>query len=168
MTGRDVLQVLSDGKAHLTREIADKLEVSSTSISSMCSCLKKHGAITSVEGVHRILELGRDVLSGKKELCKGKAGKSKSGLRHRAWKAMHILTLFDVSSLLEVVGTGKEKGGEENLRNYLNALYKAGMLIQNRSGKYLLKESAKGSNAPSYNRAEKTVTDRNRGMVFHV
>lgn len=168
MTSRDVLHILSDGKAHLTRELADKLDVSSTSISSICFCLKKHGAIKSVEGVHSIMDLGRDVLSGKKELCKGKAGKSNSGLRHRAWKAMHMLTFFDASSLLEVVGTGEEKMGKQNLRNYLTALYKSGILAQNRSGKYLLKESARGSKAPSYNREQKTVTDRNTGEVFHV
>lgn len=167
-TGRDVLHILSDNKAHLTRELADKLGVNREDMTKMCRCLRNRGMIVSIEGIHSITAVGRDILSGKQDPCKGKAYKSKSGLRHRAWKAMHMLTFFDASSLLEVVGTGEEKDGEENLRNYLNALYKAGMLIQNRSGKYLLKESAKGSNAPSYNRAEKTVTDRNRGMVFHV
>lgn len=168
MTSRDVLEVLADGKAHLTREIADKLKSPRESVAKLCRCLKKRGIISSVDGIHRINDAGRDILSGKVEPCKGKAAQSKSGLRHRAWKVMQMLSFFDENSLLEVVGTGEEKDGTRNLRNYLTSLYKAGMLLQNRSGKYLLKESAKGPNAPSYNRAEKTVTDRNTGEVFHV
>lgn len=168
MTSRDVLHILSDGKAHLTRELADKLGVSGETMGAMCRCLKQRGMIVSIEGVHSITHLGRDTLSGKQEPCKGKAKHSNSGLRHRAWKAMHMLTFFEASSLLEVVGTGEEKGGEENLRNYFTALYRAGMLVKNRSGKYLLKESARGAKAPSYNREQKTVTDRNTGEVFHV
>ncbi|MEG2173846.1 MAG: hypothetical protein RRY29_11415 [Desulfovibrionaceae bacterium] len=168
MTSRDVLYLLSDNKAHLTRELADKMMCSRDSMAAMCRCLKKRGMIISIEGIHSITASGLDVLSDKQEPCKGKAKQSKSGLRHRAWKAMHILTLFNVSSLLEVVATGEEKGGEENLRNYLSALHKAGILVKNRSGKYLLKESAKGPHAPSYNREKKTVTDRSTGEVFYV
>ena len=170
MTGYDVLQVLSDGKPRLTREIAAFLQAQTDAVGSAARCLKKKGLIYSAEGVHGITAAGLQAVKKGlgRTLCKGRAVQSKQGLRARAWKAMQMMSVFSVDDLLDVSATGYEADAEANVTNYCKALFRAGMLIQTRSGRYVLREKDKGENAPSYNRMTKTVTNRNTGEVFHV
>lgn len=169
-SGLDVLVVLACGRPYLTRELAAELHTTTGSIAGIAACLKRKDYISSAEGVHSITERGRLALGEPRKhlACKGLAAQSAAGLRHRAWRAMQMMTAFDVDSLLDVVATGAEKDAAGNIRSYLRALYRVDMLIKTRSGKYLLRETAKGANAPSYNRSEKTVTDRNTGEVMYV
>jgi hypothetical protein len=170
MTGNDILQVLADGKPRLTREIAAFLQVQTEAVGAAARCLKKKGLVCSSEGVHGITAAGLQVVKKGlgRTLCKGQAGQSNQGLRHRAWQAMQMVSVFSVNDLLDVTATGYEADAEANLKNYCKALFKAGMLIQTRSGKYFLREKDKGEHAPSYNRKAKTVTNRNTGEVFYV
>lgn len=170
MTGHDVLQVLADGKPRLTREIAAFLQVQTEAVGAAARCLKKKGLIYSADGVHGITAAGLQAAKQGlgRTLCKGKATQSNQGLRHRAWQAMQMVSVFSVDDLLDVTATGYEADAEANLKNYCKALFKAGMLLQTRSGKYILREKDRGEHAPSYNRLTKTVTDRNTGEIYHV
>ena len=96
------------------------------------------------------------------------AGSAGRTLRQRAWTVMRMADHFSVDSLLQTVSDGDERNAENNLRNYCRALHRAGLLGRTaRSGDYFLRrEMDSGPLAPSYNRAEKCVTDRNTGRIF--
>lgn len=91
-------------------------------------------------------------------------------LRQRAWNVLRMADQTTVPDLLRVVCEGGEQGAEENLRNYCRALYLAGILGKTRrTGAYFLRSEANtGDKAPAYNRASKTVTDRNTGRTVSI
>ena len=75
-----------------------------------------------------------------------------------------------VADLLRTLCDGSERGADDNLKNYCRALYRAGILGKTaRTGDYFLRDGANtGPKAPSYNRVEKSVTDRNTGKIVSI
>ncbi|MEG6503224.1 hypothetical protein V6C07_09305, partial [Desulfovibrio sp. 1214_IL3152] len=91
-------------------------------------------------------------------------------LRQKAWNVLRMANMATVADLLRTVCDGSERGAEDNLKNYCRALWRAGMLGKTaRTGAYFLRPDANtGPKAPSYNRVEKTVTDRNTGKTVYI
>lgn len=172
-TAERILRVLAEGP-QLTRALAAHLQLRADNISSVCRCLKRRGLISSAEGAHGITEAGRTLLEkGRRPPCggprKGRAARSRSSLRQRAWTVALMMDVFTVDDLLSVVCDGEEGNAPENIGNYCEALRRAGILIKTPRGeKYLIRAERRGPLAPSYNRAEKVVTDRNTGEIIAI
>lgn len=171
-TAESVLRVLAEEGICLTRVLAAHVGKPAELILPSCRCLKRRGLIRSAEGVHELTDAGRALLAqGGKVPCgpgKGRAATSRKSLRQKAWRAMQMMELFDVEDILSVVSDGSEPYAENNLKAYCRALHRAGMLLRTRSGRYMVKVSARGPLAPSYNKVEWTVTDRNTGTVIDI
>lgn len=171
-TAENILHVLAEEGTCLTRVLVARLGKTVDYILPSCRCLKRRGLIRSAEGLHEITDTGRALLAADGKVpCgpgKGRAATSRKSLRQKAWRAMQMMELFDVSDLLNVVSDETEPYAENNLKAYCRALHRAGLLLRTRSGRYRLKANARGPLAPSYNKVEWTVTDRNTGTVIDI
>lgn len=166
-----IMRELAEG-ALLTRQLAARLDSRAQVILAACRCLRHKGLVHTIESMHGLTRAGKALLEQggfipcqRKGRAAGSAGRT---LRQRAWTVMRMADHFSVDSLLQTVSDGDERNAENNLRNYCRALHRAGLLGRTaRSGDYFLRrEMDSGPLAPSYNRAEKCVTDRNTGRIF--
>lgn len=166
----EVLRCLASGKK-TTRELAVLMNRPPRHVASSCQCLAKRGLITSTVGLHKISAAGRRMLAeGYTIPCgprKGEAVQSRNSLRQRAWRVMQMLPTWQVSDILNVIDDGTVGNAECNLYHYCNALLRARILVRlPRSGAYMVKDSRRGPDAPSYNTKTGTVTDRNSGETI--
>lgn len=169
----DVLRYIAGHNAVFFRDIVKESELGVSAVEVALRCLKRRGFVKWVEGLYGLTEKGLEYIKQGREIkCgpeRGEAASSRGNtLRQRAWKVMHMRRVFTLADLLVVLCDEASKKDEENLGNYLKALYKAGLLKKAaRTGHYILSEGD-GPLAPAYNRQAKTVTDRNTGQVYHV
>lgn len=169
-----VLRYLADNGPSYTRQIASKLGVTSTGVLLVCRCLQSHGLLHTEAGMHGLTAAGQErAKNGGWVPCQraGRAATSRGRtLRQRAWNVLRMADQTTVPDLLRVVCEGDEERAEDNLRNYCRALHLAGILGRTRrTGAYFLRCGANtGDKAPAYNRANKTVTDRNTGRTVSI
>lgn len=169
-----ILLHLAEHGPCFTRQLASCLGASSKGIVYACRCLRRHGLLHSEDSLHGLTAAGMQTArAGGWVPCQrvGRAATSDGRtLRQRAWAVLRMADHTTVPDILRVVCDGDEQGAEENLRNYCRALHLAGILGKTRrTGAYFLRSEADtGANAPAYNRARKTVTDRNTGRTVSI
>ena len=169
-----IMQHLRAHGASYTRQLAAALDASADGICRACRCLRAHGLVRTDDSLHMLTAAGRDLLSTGGYVPCQRAGRAASSegrtLRQRAWNVLRMADHTSVPDLLRTITDGDEPGAAENLRNYCKALQRAGILGRAaRSGRYYLRSEANtGPKAPAYNRAAKTVTDRNTGVTVNL
>lgn len=174
LTERVMRHLAENGNCY-TRQLAAALDAASTGICAACICLRKHGLVhTEAGGIHGLTEAGRQWVEVGGFLPCQRAGRAATSegrtLRQRAWNVMRMADKITVADLLRTLCDGSERGADDNLKNYCRALYRAGILGKTaRTGDYFLRvEANTGPKAPSYNRVEKSVTDRNTGKIMSI
>lgn len=169
-----ILRHLAEHGPCYTRQLAVALGARGESIARACRCLRRYNLVHSVESLHGLTAEGqRWVVTGGWVPCQrqGRAASSEGRtLRQKAWGVLRMADKTTVADLMRTICDGGEKGAADNLRNYLSALYRAGMVGKTaRTGAYFLRPEANtGPRAPAYNRVEKSVTDRNTGKTVHI
>lgn len=170
-----VMRHLAEHGACYTRQLAVALGATSAGVCAVCRCLRSHNLIhTTEDNMHGLTAAGQQWTQVGGFVPCQRAGRTATSegrtLRQKAWNVLRMANMATVADLLRTVCDGNEKGAEENLRNYCRALYRADMLGKTgRTGAYFLRPEANtGPKAPSYNRVEKTVTDRNTGKTVSI
>ena len=169
-----VMRHLAEHGNSYTRQIAAVLEVTSDGVCAICRCLRSHGLVYTEGSIHGLTDAGRQWAEVGGFLPCQRAGRAATSegrtLRQRAWSVMRMADKINVADLMRTLCDGSERGAEDNLRNYCKALYRAGILGKTaRTGAYFLRvEANTGPKAPSYNRVEKSVTDRNTGKIMSI
>lgn len=170
-----VMHHLAEHGACYTRQLAAALGVTSDGVCTVCRCLRSYGLIhTTEDNMHGLTAAGQQWTQVGGFLPCQRAGRAATSegrtLRQRAWSVMRMADKITVADLLRTLCDGTERGAEDNLKNYCRALWRAGMLGKTaRTGAYFLRPDANtGPKAPSYNRVEKTVTDRNTGKTVYI
>lgn len=169
-----IMQHLGAHGASYTRQLAAALDASAEGICRVCRCLRAHGLVRTDESLHMLTAAGRELLQQGGYVPCQRAGRAATSegrtLRQRAWNVIRMADHASVPDLLRTITDGDEPGAAENLRNYCTALYRAGILGKTaRTGAYFLRvEANTGPKAPAYNRAAKTVTDRNTGVTVNL
>lgn len=100
--------------------------------------LRKHGLVEKVEpGCHKLTDAGRAAVQSGARLRSGPRGNGQPGkrihkdsLRIRVWRAIRIRRKFSIPDLVSLVAEGGEKDIESNIRKYLSALTRAGILTE--------------------------------------
>lgn len=142
-------------------------------VPSALATLRERGLVTSVQGVHQITDKGRAWVEAGVPVPMGprpgQAGSRAAGtLRAKAWRYLRIKRKAGMDDLLFLVADGNEKDAEANLRRYLTALERAGVLIRTRSGWLLPSDRNTGPEAPSWNSKTKAVIDVNTGEQWTI
>lgn len=170
-----IMHHLAEHGASYTRQLAAALEVTSEGVRAVCRCLRSHDLIhTTDDNMHGLTAAGQQWIQTGGFLPCQRAGRAATSegrtLRQKAWNVLRMANMATVGDLLRTVCDGDEKGAENNLRNYCRALYRAGILGKAaRTGAYYLRPKANtGPKSPAYNRAEKSVTDRNTGKSVSI
>lgn len=169
-----VLKLLAEHGPSYTRQIASKLGVTTEGVLQVCRCLRSHGLLHTEDSIHGLTAAGKEAAKNGGWVPCQRAGRAATSegrtLRQRAWAVLRMADQATVPDLLRVVCEGNEQGAEDNLRNYCRALHLAGILGKTRrTGAYFLRQAANtGAKAPAYNRANKTVTDRNTGRTVSI
>ncbi len=131
-----------DDKSVKLDELAQKLELSTKSISQAVGNLIKHGYATrSSTGVYRLTDKGKSLKRSGQPLVinpgpeKGYQWpiEKKDNFRSRAWKAIRIKQKFTVNDILMLAKDGSEKQALNQLHIYLRALTRAGFLMELKS-----------------------------------
>ena len=100
--------------------------------------LRKHGLVEKVEpGCHKLTDAGRAAVQSGARLRSGPRGNGQPGkrihkdsLRIRVWRAIRIRRKFSIPDLVSLVAEGGERDIESNIRKYLSALTRAGILTE--------------------------------------
>jgi hypothetical protein len=91
-------------------------------------------------------------------------------LRERAWWVMREMTAFSLDALLLTVAEGTERSAADNLRRYIRALERHGVLAPVRQSRdatsYQLAHDL-GPRAPVYRRSRRDLYDPNAGHAIH-
>lgn len=105
--------------------------------------------------------------------------KSSWGLRNRAWWLIRRRLTFTLMELLDVLATGDERDAPSNLRKYLQALARAGILSMAEklvpgpaltspgAIKYRLEINC-GRQAPVWRKSRQEVYDPNTGHIYSI
>lgn len=171
--GRAILTALSAGCA-TTGQLAERIDgATSTRLQRCLHVLQDRDLVRSVQGVHELTDKGRAWAEAGLEINGGpRPGNAQSRtagtLRAKAWRYLRIKGKASLDDILLIVADGDEAGAEKNLRRYLNALHRAGMLVRTRSGWLLPSDKNTGIEAPSWNTKTRTVTDVNTGETWRI
>lgn len=171
--GRQILTVLSAGCA-TTAQLADRIEgTSGPRLQSCLQTLRDRSLVTSVQGVHELTDKGRAWAEAGLEINGGpRPGNAQSRavgtLRAKAWRYLRIRGKASLDDILMTVADGTEATAEQNLRRYLNALTRAGILARTRSGWVLPSDRNTGIEAPSWNATTRMVIDLNSGESWRI
>ncbi|MDP1681044.1 MAG: hypothetical protein Q8L39_04640 [Burkholderiales bacterium] len=100
--------------------------------------LRKHGLVEKVSpGCHKLTDAGREAVASGLKLRSGPKGSGQPGkrihkdtLRIRVWRAIRIRRKFSIPDLVSLVAEGGERDIESNIRKYLSALTRAGILTE--------------------------------------
>lgn len=98
--------------------------------------LRQHGLVDKVgRGCHKLTDAGREAVASGLKLRSGPRGGGQTGkrihkdtLRIRVWRAIRIRRKFSIPDLVSLVAEGGERDIESNIRKYLSALTRAGIL----------------------------------------
>lgn len=144
--------------------------------------LRKHGLVEKVStACHRLTDAGREAVAAGLKIRSGPRGGGQTGkrihkgtLRIRVWRAMRIRRKFSIPDLVSLVAEGGEKDIDSNIRKYLSALTRAGILTElprreagtaltsNGYKRYWLRdENNTGPQAPVWRQAANSVYDPN-------
>lgn len=171
--GRQILTALSAGCA-TTAQLAERIEEATAStLKSPLRTLQSRGLVASVQGVHELTDKGRAWLDAGLEITSGPRpgnapARTADTLRAKAWRYLRIKGKGSLDDILFLAADGDEIGAERNLRRYLNALNRAGILVRTRSGWLLPSDKNTGDLAPSWNSSTRTVTDVNTGESWRI
>lgn len=171
--GRKILTVLSAGCA-TTAQLAERIEgMTGPRLQSCLVTLRDRDLVRSVQGVHELTDKGRAWTEAGLEIHGGpRPGNAKSRttrtLRAKAWRYLRIRGKASLDDILMTIADGTEATAEQNIRRYLNALVRAGILVRTRSGWLLPSDSNTGIEAPSWNTWTRTVTDVNTGETWRI
>lgn len=170
-----IMHHLAEHGACYPRQLAAALGATSNGVRLVCRCLRSRGLIhTTDDNMHGLTAAGQEWIQAGGFLPCQRAGRSATSegrtLRQKAWNVLRMTDMATVGDLLRTVCDGDEKGAEDNLRNYCRALCRAGILGKTaRTGAYYLRPEANtGPKSPAYNRAAKSVTDRNTGKSVSI
>ena len=100
--------------------------------------LRQHGLVEKVSpGCHKLTDAGRAADAEGMILRSGPRGGGQTGkrihkdtLRIRVWRAIRIRRKFSIPDLVALVAEGGERDIESNIRKYLSALTRAGILTE--------------------------------------
>lgn len=100
--------------------------------------LRKHGLVEKVSpGCHKLTDAGREADAEGLKIRSGPRGGGQPGkrihkdtLRIRVWRAIRIRRKFSIPDLVSLVAEGGERDIESNIRKYLSALTRAGVLTE--------------------------------------
>lgn len=100
--------------------------------------LRQHGLVDKVShGCHKLTYAGRAAYAEGMKLRSGPRGGGQPGkrihkdtLRIRVWRAIRIRRKFSIPDLVSLVAEGGERDIESNIRKYLKALTRAGILTE--------------------------------------
>lgn len=100
--------------------------------------LRKHGLVTKIApGCHLLTPAGHEAFAEGAKLRSGPRGGGQPGkrihkdtLRIRVWRAIRIRRKFSIPDLVSLVAEGGERDIESNIRKYLSALTRAGILTE--------------------------------------
>ena len=171
--GRQILTALSVGCA-TTAQLAECIEgMTGPRLQGCLQTLRARGLVTSVQGVHELTDKGRAWAEAGIEVSGGpRPGHSQSRtantLRAKAWRYLRIRGKAGLDDILMTVADGTEATPEKNLRRYLNALTRAGILARTRSGWVLPSDRNTGIEAPSWNATTRMVIDLNSGESWRI
>jgi hypothetical protein len=171
--GRQILTALSAGCA-TTAQLAERIKgANGPRLRSCLQTLRDRALVTSVQGVHELTDKGRAWAEAGLEINGGpRPGNAQSRtagtLRAKAWRYLRIRGKASLDDILMTVADGTEATAEQNLRRYLNALTRAGILARTRSGWVLPSDRNTGIEAPSWNTGTRTVTDVNTGEAWRI
>jgi hypothetical protein len=171
--GRKVLTALSAGCA-TTAHLAERIEGMTTlQLQGVLKTLKGRAMVNSVQGVHQLTDKGRAWAEAGLEVNGGPRpgnahSRTSSTLRAKAWRYLRIRGKASLDDILLIAADGCEAGAEKNLRRYLGALTKAGILVQVKSGWVLPSDRNTGIEAPSWNSETRIVTDVNTGVACQI
>lgn len=167
-----VLAALTQGCA-TTKQLGVKLGMTTGQVGRAIRTLRDRGLVCTSTGVHELTDKGRawidaglTIKSGPRP---GRAGTRTSGtMRAWAWRYLRMKGKANMDDLLFLLADSHEKDPAQNLRRYLNALVRAGILHQVRSGWVLTKDKDTGPLAPSWNSATRRVIDVNTGEQWQI
>ncbi len=171
--GRTILTALAETSA-TTGQLNQALPgMTMDRLSSCLRTLRGRALIHTAGGVHGLtgkgrawLEAGLEIQSGPRT---GRAASRTSGtLRAKAWRTLRIRRKASLDDILLLVADGGEKHPAANLRRYLTALFRAGILLRTRSGWVLPEGRNTGPEAPAWNSKTKTVIDVNTGEQWRI
>lgn len=167
--------------AGTTAALAARMGRPTNLITTTALILKRRGLIeVPVRGRYVLTEAGRDWLSSGRVIASGQGRRRTprtSGLRERAWWLMRELRKFTLVDLLTTLADGSERDAGGNLRAYLTALERVGVVMRmrrrvpgtspNSNGHvlYWLKRDL-GRIAPVWRQRHRTVFDPNSGEVL--
>lgn len=105
-------------------------------VENACQNLRRHGFIArSAKGCHRLTAAGHRALEAGVTLKSGPRGpetgvrRRDPGLRQRAWNALRSGKKLTVDDLIMRAADGTERDPRSNLRKYLRALARAGIVF---------------------------------------
>lgn len=171
--GRRILVALSVGCA-TTTQLAERIEgMAGPRLQRCLMTLRDRDLVTSVQGVHQLTDKGLLWTEAGFEINGGpRPGNAQSRtvgtLRAKAWRYLRIKGRASLADILMIVADGTEATAEQNLRRYLNALTRAGILARTRSGWALPSDRNTGIEAPSWNTKTRMVMDLNTGESWRI
>ena len=171
--GRQILVALSAGCA-TTAQLVERIEGTSGPRLQRClRTLRDRALVASAQGVHQLTDKGRTWAEAGLEINGGpRPGNAKSRtagtLRAKAWRYLRIKGKASLDDILMIVADGTEATAEHNLRRYLNALTRVGILAKTRSGWVLPSGRNTGIEAPSWNTKTRMVMDLNTGEAWRI
>lgn len=100
--------------------------------------LRKYGLVEKISpACHQLTDAGREAVASGLKLRSGPRGSGQPGkrihkntLRIRVWRAIRIRRKFSIPDLVALVAEGGEKDIESNIRKYISALTRAGILTE--------------------------------------
>ena len=126
-----LLAALPDGTGD-DAELAERMARAPNLITTAALILRRrHLVETPARGLYRITAAGRDWLASGRQLTdrpERRRVARTTGLRERAWWVMRNARKFTVATLLDTLSDGSERDADGNLRRYLCALEKAGVV----------------------------------------
>lgn len=115
-----------------TAEVCEQLGRAHNLVTTTAVRLKRRRLIEVPEtGLYRISDEGRIWLASGRAIAPGQGRRRHErsrGLRERAWWLMRELRKFTLTDLLTTLADGSERRAADNLRKYLTALERAGIV----------------------------------------
>lgn len=113
-------------------DLATRLQRAPNEITTAALILRRrHLVETPARGLYRVTDAGRAWLASGRQLTgrpERRRVRQTTGLRERAWWVMREMKKFTVAVLLHTLADGSERDADGNLRRYLCALAKVGVV----------------------------------------
>lgn len=132
-----IVRAIGPAQCLTTAEIAAAIGRPNKQVATACSKLVTGAVIERVEvGCFRLTPLGRDVVSGARDLPRGcpqgphtgPKARPPDSLRQRAWAAMRLTRRFTAGEIATLAGAAADKSPETHLVSWFGMLVRAGYL----------------------------------------